>query len=171
VTLGTRSILVRRAAPVEIDDVTSILSEAAEWLMERGIEQWPNPFPIELVVPSLEQGRTFLALSDGVVAGTITLLDSYSYWPDSPPDALYVRRVAIRRPFVGLGRFLMYWAERQALRRNKDYLRLDCYSGNESLRRYYESLGFEFCGEIEVAMSGGLPYKCALYEKRVSAAL
>ena len=33
---------VRRAEPGDLDDVVEILSEAARWLLERGIRQWPE---------------------------------------------------------------------------------------------------------------------------------
>ena len=158
---------IRRAQEDDLGDLLDLLNQAAEWLLSRGIEQWFTPFPTEYVLPALKRGETFLARCGGELAGTITLMHSYSYWPGSPPDALYIRRVAISRRFTGLGRMLMAWSEQQAIDEGKAYLRLDCYSGNQALRKYYEGLGFEHHSDIEVTAPRGT-YDCSLYEKRVA---
>ena len=42
---------------------------------------------------------------------------------------------------------MLDWADRKIRARSRQYLRLDCLFENLDLRNYYESLGFEFCGE------------------------
>jgi ribosomal protein S18 acetylase RimI-like enzyme len=141
---------VRRAEPDDLDEVVSILSEAARWLLERGIRQWPDPFPRERVAALLDRGNFYLVLVDGEAAATFALLWSDpAFWGERAPDAGYVHAIAVRRAYAGreLGERLLEWAEAQAAAAGREYLRLDCMSDNDVLQAYYERLGFEPRGE------------------------
>lgn len=137
----TDQIEVRTADPEDLEEVLDILREAAEWLLSRGIEQWPQRFQEAFILEPIARGDTHIAFVDGRAAGTITLhRRDPTFWPTSSEDALYVHRVAVRRSHAGLGRFLVTWAERWALGQGRRYLRLDCWHENAELRGYYEEL-------------------------------
>lgn len=156
---------VRRAEPGDLDEVVSILSEAARWLLERGIRQWPDPFPRDRVAALLDRGSFYLVLVDGKPAATFALLWSDpAFWGEQPPDAGYVHAIAVRRAYAGrgLGERLLEWAEAQAAAAGREYLRLDCMSDNDVLRAYYERLGFEPRGEAVFD-----DFKATLFERRV----
>jgi ribosomal protein S18 acetylase RimI-like enzyme len=141
---------VRRAEPDDLDEVVSILSEAARWLLERGIRQWPDPFPRDRAAALLERGSFYLASVDGEPVATFALLwEDRAFWGEQPPDAGYVHAIAVRRAYAGrgLGERLLEWAGAQAAASGREYLRLDCMSNNDVLRGYYERLGFEPRGE------------------------
>jgi ribosomal protein S18 acetylase RimI-like enzyme len=141
---------VRRAEADDLDEVVSILSEAARWLLDRGIRQWPDPFPRDRAAALLDRGNFYLVRVDGEPAATFALLWSDpAFWGERPPDAGYVHAVAVRRAYAGrgLGEQLLDWAEAQAAVAGREYLRLDCMSDNATLRAYYERLGFEPRGE------------------------
>jgi ribosomal protein S18 acetylase RimI-like enzyme len=146
----TEALEVRRAEPDDLEEVVSILSEAARWLLERGIRQWPDPFPRDRAAALLERGNFYLVLLDGKPVATFALLWSDpAFWGEQPDDAGYVHAVAVRRAYAGrgIGERLLEWAEAQAAAAGRTYLRLDCMSNNEVLRAYYERLGFEPRGE------------------------
>jgi len=146
----TEALEIRRAEPDELDEVVSILSEAARWLLERGIRQWPDPFPRDRAAALLERGSFYLALLDGQPVAAFALLWSDpAFWGEQPPNAGYVHAVAVRRAYAGrgIGERLLEWAEGQTAAAGRVYLRLDCMSNNEVLRAYYERLGFEQRGE------------------------
>jgi ribosomal protein S18 acetylase RimI-like enzyme len=165
--ISATKILVRRAREDERDQIVDVLTEAADWLLTKGIRQWPSPFPPKYIDGDLTAGFTYLVFLDDELAGTITLKERDPiFWPDAPHDALYLHRVAVRRQHQGLGDFLISWAERRALAQGKEYLRLDCWKQNMSLRRYYEDRGFEYKGDIQ-GLNEGTPWECALYEKRI----
>ena len=163
-------IEILRAEPADLDTVVSILEEAAQWIIAKGIEQWPATFPQHWrtrIAESIERREVYLAWLDGQPVGTLALQWSdRMVWGDVPDDAGYVHRLAIRRAFggKGLGRELLGWAEDMVAVAGKEYLRLDCMAENPALMRYYERAGFVYRGRVE-----GQGWNASLYEKRVRA--
>jgi len=154
-------------SPATLDDadtVRSLLGEVSEWLIARGLRQWPAEFPDEWFVPALEAGHTWLAHRDREPVATITLQwDDEVVWGVRPPDAGYVHRLAVRRAAAGVGRELLDWAADQVRAAERTHLRLDCWRENPGLRSYYESSGFEYRGDAE---EWGWPV--SRYERRVT---
>jgi GNAT superfamily N-acetyltransferase len=156
-------VKLRQARPDEIEVVLSVLADAAAWLRAGGVEQWPDRFPTEWVMPAIEAGETWLAELDGQIVGTLVVQwDDPLFWAGSPSDAGYLHRLAVRRHGAGLGARLLRWAERQAADAGKTYLRLDCVASNETLRAYYERAAYEYVGDVTVDA-----YVQSRYEKRV----
>lgn len=154
---------VRRAGREDVDEIVDILSEAARWLLARGIRQWPDPFPRERVAALAERGSFHLAGLGGETVGTLALLwRDPAFWGERPADAGYVHALAVRRAFAGrgLGARLLEWAEQRVAEAGREHLRLDCLAGNADLRRYYERQGFEPRGEVAVD-----DFTSALYER------
>jgi ribosomal protein S18 acetylase RimI-like enzyme len=155
-------VKVERASQEELDEVVAVLSEAAAWLRDRGIEQWPDPFPADWVEPSVARGETYLLREGGSVAGTITLRwEDPAFWGEQPPVAGYVHAIAVRREFAGLGPRLLEWADEQVRAAGRELLRLDCRTDNAKLRGYYEGHGFVHRGDTTVA-----DFETSLYERR-----
>ena len=140
-----------------------VLTDAARWLTERGVEQWPDRFSVEWVMPAIERGETWLAEVDGEAVGTLVVQwDDPMFWAGYPAEAGYLHRLAVRRPGGGDGGVLLEWAERLAADHGRAFLRLDCVASNAPLRAYYERAGYEHVGDVTV---GG--YTQARYEKPV----
>jgi ribosomal protein S18 acetylase RimI-like enzyme len=155
---------VRQARSEDIDEIVATLTEAARWLLERGIEQWPDPFPHDRVERLVGRGEFFVARLDGEPAGSLVLRWSDpSFWGERPEDAGYVHALAVRRAYAGqeLGARLLEWAEARVAEAGREFLRLDCMAENAALRGYYERLGFEPCGEAPVD-----GFVAARYERR-----
>ena len=155
---------VRRAGPEDVDEIVEILSEAARWLLGRGIRQWPDPFPPGRVAEVTQRGDFYLARVDGEAVGTLALLWSDpAFWGEQPADARYVHALAVRRAHAGrgLGKRLLDWAGEQTAAAGREYLRLDCRSDNPALRAYYERQGFERRGEVEID-----DFRATLLERR-----
>jgi len=156
-------VRIRRARPGEIEVVLAVLTDAAAWLRARGVEQWPDRFPTDWVMPAIETGETWLAEVDGDIVGTLVVQWSDPiFWAGYPPDAGYLHRLAVRLPGTGTGADLLRWAEQHAAEAGKAYLRLDCVSWNQSLRAYYERAGYEPVGDVTVG-----EYVQSRYQKRV----
>ena len=155
---------VRRAGAGDVDEIVEVLSEAAGWLLARGICQWPDPFPRARVAALVDRGDFYVASSGGETVGTLALMWSDpTFWGERPSDAGYVHALAVRRAFAGrgLGRRLLDWAGVQVAAAGREYLRLDCLAGSSELRRYYERHGFDLRGEVAVD-----DFTSALYERR-----
>lgn len=154
---------IRPAGPEEIDVVLDVLADASAWLRARGVEQWPDQFERDWVMPAIEQGETWLAERDGEVIGSLVVQwQDPVFWAGYPMDAGYLHRLAVRRHGEELGAQLLRWAERHAAGAGKPFLRLDCVASSEPLRAYYERAGYRHVGDVTVG-----PYVQARYEKRV----
>jgi ribosomal protein S18 acetylase RimI-like enzyme len=158
-------VKVRTCQAGDVAVVAALLDEATVWVGERGYEQWPLPFPHDEISAAIERGEVYVAELDGDVAATVTLLwDDPLYWPDSPPDAAYVHKLAVSRACAGqrIGQAIVEWADRTAAHEGRDFLRLDCLRDNPGIRAYYERLGFEHRGDLVVNGRD-----MSIYERRV----
>ena len=86
-------------------------------------------------------------------------------WDGKPGAALYLHKLAVARFAAGrgLGQRLLAESERHATAQRLELLRLDCWDGNDVLRRYYRDAGFQ---EGDAVESYG--YRVRLFEKRVA---
>jgi ribosomal protein S18 acetylase RimI-like enzyme len=164
-TAGT--IRVNRALGTELEDLLVVLDSAAHWLISKGIsEPWrPGEWPRARIAESIARGEAYLAKLGPRNVATITLQWSDEvFWPNYPPDAGYIHRLAVATGFHGqqIGSHLLLWAQLKAKENGKKYVRLNCMSANLALREYYERAGFVCCGELREAR--GL---ACLYEKKL----
>ena len=147
-------VLELRRADVDcLDEILAILNSAASWLSSKGVEQWPDRFNADQVLPTIMQGHTWLARLDGEAAGTITIDWSDVLWDSRNHDAGYVHRLAVLRSSPGLGLRLLEWAAETVRLRGRYFVRLDCVTTNDKLRMYYEETGFRHCGDVPVLYS------------------
>jgi signal transduction histidine kinase/GNAT superfamily N-acetyltransferase len=161
---------VNKATPTQLPLVMGIITEAAAWLVAKGIDQWPSP-PNDhwrrRIERHIANGELYLATLNGEAIGTIRLTWSDPYWPEET-NAGYVHTLAIRNQAHGLkiGTTLLLWAMDESRRQGKQFLRLDCPLHNQRIRAYYEELGFTFCRSVE-----DHDYAAALYEIELSGKL
>jgi GNAT superfamily N-acetyltransferase len=149
------TITISRALLSEIDSVSSILLEAADWLAERGIPMWhAEELSREQTAAAVADGHFFLARCGGEAVGTLKFqLQDTLFWPDTPADeAAYVHRLAVRRAFAGgrLSTLLLDWAAERAANAGKRFLRLDCEAARPRLRAVYERCGFQHHSDRQV---------------------
>jgi GNAT superfamily N-acetyltransferase len=156
--------------------ITYLIDETAQWLATRGTDQWQRPWPdVEArdrrVRVGLAEGRTWTVWDDVKLAATVTLQRTAdpALWPDAAEDeAVYPCRLVVDRAYAGLGigAELMDWAGRSA----RDgygarWIRIDVWTTNRALHRYYQRQGFRSKG---VATGTDSP-AAALFEKPTAA--
>jgi GNAT superfamily N-acetyltransferase len=166
-TVGLLSI--DQAMPDEFPLVLELLDEAARWLSERGITQWPAQFSgaedwrIERIRAYIDNGHTWLVRTQDTAIATFTLSaadpDYADGWPDGPDTGLYIYRMAIRRQFAGhdIGGRILDWSSARAAALGYRWLRLDCHRGNHGLQNYYKTRGFERVGTLIRAINDPAP--------------
>ncbi len=139
--------------PAEEADLPRLLkfrTDAAEWLRERGTDQWAKPFPAEHMLASVCRGEVFMIRETphSDAAATITLdrdADPRLWTPQEISEpAMYVHKLAVDRAYAGtgLGGVLLDWAGDQAARQGVTWLRLDAWTTNVRLQAYYLEQGF-----------------------------
>jgi GNAT superfamily N-acetyltransferase len=176
--MGPLTVKVRRAVAEEVRTVLLVLTNAGAWLHSKGLtEQWPASFIDD---PAWQdrfdrwtaEGRVFVA--DGGLRGVLgcfRLMDADDHiWAGEPGAALYLHSLAVVRWAAnqGVAKQMLDWAVDHAASMGVDELRLDCWGGNDRLRRYYVDAGFQARGEVEVVDSEQGRYSVALFAKRVS---
>jgi GNAT superfamily N-acetyltransferase len=156
IAIAIGSVEISPATRADLDDVLEILNEAARWLTSRGIRQWPaDGFPREPIAGDIARGEVYIARCERGAVGTFALQWSDPlFWPGAADEAAYIHRIAVRRNARGLGVELLKFAERVTIAKGPKLLRLDCFSGNEPLCRYYERAGFVRRADIEIDPRG-----------------
>lgn len=152
------------ARPEDLPLVMEILAEAAAWLKQKGIDQWPSP-PNEhwqrRMAAAIQQDEMYTVGNTPNRFGIVRFTWSDPYWPDDNL-AGYVHSMAIRPAMQGknVGGAILSWVAMMAQQQGRQFLRLDCLASNGRLRRYYEEQGFTYRGEVQ-----DHDYMAALYEK------
>jgi GNAT superfamily N-acetyltransferase len=170
---------IRPASIEDLPAVFSVLEEA--WLQLIGMtRQWPTAFSgEEFWAPTIEaltgDGQMYLATVDVDSVGAFHLRDEpelyeipNQVWPlelrDRPCRYLYL--LAVRRGVArqGVSTAMLDWAFEDA-RRNGRVLRLDCWAGNDKLRRFYSGAGFEYLGDVEINDGAGRTFGCSRFQR------
>lgn len=141
-------IVVEQAGANDVETVSAILQESANWLIEKGEKLWQlDELAADKIKEQVESGMFWLAKVEGEAAGCVRFqLEDKEYWGDVPhEDSAFIHRLAVRRKFAGQGisRALVDWAKTKAKAEGKEFLRLDCIN-RENLRQVYENYGFKF---------------------------
>lgn len=164
---------VRQAQTADVDSIVALREEAARWLASRGSDQWSDA-SIDLkefrrrVESSIAAGETWVAVDDeDTVVGTIAVDEhtNLGLWTaDELADSLILHRMirSARAP-KGTGRLLLQQAITVARRAGRRWLRLDAWTTNQDLHRYYESAGFRHVRTVDDHHT----HSAALFEYRV----
>ncbi|MEU9250832.1 GNAT family N-acetyltransferase [Streptomyces sp. NPDC048270] len=143
------------------DDVAKLLAfreEAAAWLSELGSDQWRRPYPADRLLATIEAGAVFMVRDGDVTAATITLTpdaeDGLWLGGELAEPSMFVNKLTVARTHAGLdlGGRLLDWAGDRAYRSGASWLRLDAWTTNAGLQRYYLRHGFE---HVRTVTEGG----------------
>ncbi len=151
---------LRPATLADAEMIIAMLNNAARWLDSKGVDQWPSPFPDEIVRASVERGDSYVALLEDQPVGSVAVYwDDPGFWGPRPPDAGYIHRLVVDRRMTGqgMGSAILEAAAWLVGAKGRAFLRLDTGARNWRLRRWYEELGFVHRGDIEVEDRGTGP--------------
>lgn len=156
--------LIRQATPRDTETISSILSEAAQWLEQNGTPMWKgDELTLARIAGDVANGLFYVAECDGEIAGTIKFqLEDTLFWPDvSQAESAFVHRLAVHRRFAGgvVSSAMLNWAVERARALGRRYLRLDCEASRTRLRKVYEQFGFRHHSDRHVG-----PYFVSRYE-------
>ncbi|MFF3731825.1 GNAT family N-acetyltransferase [Streptomyces sp. NPDC002476] len=146
-------MIVLPAKPEDVPRLVRFRVDTAAWLTSLGTDQWSTPFPAEHVAASVNAGEVFLVKEreEGEAVATVTLdhnidPEIWDLWtPEEREEpALYVHKLTVDRRYGGrgLGGRLLDWAGDRAARQGARWLRLDAWTSNVRLHRYYLQQGF-----------------------------
>lgn len=173
-------LTLRPATADEYDDIIALIEGAAQWLPTKGTDQWSKPWPDEQgrnarVKEDLRDGKTWVAMDDTKVAGTITIDPADNgVWPADKrtAGAVYVRRVIVDRDYGGsrIGACLLDWAADLAVEVYRArWIRVDVWTTNHELHDYYRTQDFEAAGFRDLDDEPDYPSR-ALFERSTAQA-
>jgi GNAT superfamily N-acetyltransferase len=153
---------VTDALPEDLDILVEFREHDAERIAEMPDtgDMWQKWYPDKPTATKrwaadIEAGKVFVARDDnGEVIAGITLTEDANpmLWTKRERmEALFVSRLVRRLPsheddvdeHKGVGRGLLNWAEEEAMRYGKRFVRLDVWAKNEPLQRQYMTWGYQ----------------------------
>jgi GNAT superfamily N-acetyltransferase len=171
--------LVRADATAEnLNIILHLIRQASGWLEDKGTDQWKIPWPDEAqrdarILRGLQRRATWIVRAGQRPAATVTVAQTpnMAVWRNAECNvddpAVYAHRLIIDRQFAGwgLGAELIDWTGLRAHQENgAKWIRVDVWSTNKGLHKYYLDKGFEPCGSApDPAYPSGM-----LFQKPVS---
>ncbi|MBE8478276.1 GNAT family N-acetyltransferase [Streptomyces justiciae] len=151
------------AVPEDLPKLLAFRQEAAGWLSKLGSDQWSRPYPADHLLATIESGTVFMLRDGDATVGTITLTPDpeEGLWTEQElsEPSFFINKLTVARTHAGqnLGGRLLDWAGDRAFRASAKWLRLDAWTTNEALQRYYLDQGFEYVRTVRegVAVNGG----------------
>ncbi|MFF6808363.1 GNAT family N-acetyltransferase [Streptomyces sp. NPDC012403] len=140
---------ITSATPADLDRLLSFRKEAAGWISKLGSDQWSRPYPADRLLATIEAGTVFMLRDGERTAGTITLTPEAEegLWSaeELGDPSMFVNKLTVSRRYAGqdLGSKLLDWAGDRAYHAGAKWLRLDAWTTNERLQRYYLDEGFQ----------------------------
>lgn len=106
----------------DAESITGLLVRTAEWLRDRGSNQWSGLLKgqdTHDITGSIENGHVFVFKKDEELAAVVMLLPEPSEWDrtlwgdDGHEESIYLHRLAVSRRFAGqgLGARVLHWVE------------------------------------------------------------
>ncbi|MFE9027506.1 GNAT family N-acetyltransferase [Streptomyces iakyrus] len=137
--------------------------EAAAWLTRLGSDQWQRPYPADRLLATIEAEAVFMVMDGDATAATITLTPEAEegLWTERElqEPSMFINKLTVARTHAGqnLGGRLLNWAGERAYRAGAKWLRLDAWTTNEGLQRYYLRQGFDYVRTVHEggAVNGG----------------
>ncbi|MFE3907318.1 GNAT family N-acetyltransferase [Streptomyces sp. NPDC059153] len=146
------------AVPADVAKLLAFREEAAAWLTRLGSDQWQRPYPAARLLHTIEAGTVFLVMDGDETAGTITLTADaeVGLWTEQElaEPSMFINKLTVARTHAGrnIGGRLLDWAGERAQRAGADWLRLDAWTTNGALQKYYLRHGFR---HVRTVLEGG----------------
>lgn len=154
---------ITTAVPDDLNQLLTFRVEAASWISKLGSDQWSRSYPADRLLATIEAGTVFMLRDGNRTAGTITLTPEAEEGLWSPEElreaSVFVNKLTVSRDYAGkdLGGRLLEWAGGRAYQSSAKWLRLDAWTSNVALQRYYLQHGFEYVRTVREggAINGG----------------
>ena len=140
-------IEIRKASEADIPVIEDILLDVVNWLDSTGNSLWTKEqVSWKRLSKDFSPEDFCIAYLDGEPAGCMALVDyDPLFWPEIPKgESLFIHKLAVKRRAAGKGvaNALIGFAKDECIKRNMDYIRLDCHQFRYKVRKIYENEGF-----------------------------
>lgn len=169
--LFDRQHQLQQAQLSQVDEIERLYRACGKAMWEQGFENWGDFYPPKTTIEDdITTQSLFLLLSqEQDILGVIVLNEVQPEgfktinWKYPSNKVLVVHRlaIAVHQQKKGYARQLMLFAEAYAKAANYDCIRLDAYSVNQRLLKFYEALGYQSTKEaISLGAKWKHPFVC-----------
>lgn len=159
----------------QLNEIINLYRACGQKMLEHGFDNWGDFYPsVELIQQDIKREASFSLLDDERLLGVIVLdaVQPQQYdavdWQYPNESCLVVHRLAIAvdQQRKGYAQKLMLFAEEYAQKNAYTAIRLDAYSINTGLLKFYRQLGYQSTKEtISLGTKWKHPFMC--FEKKV----
>lgn len=151
-------VKVSVAVKEDLEEVSALLLETAQWLQSQGSQQWSALLEgrdVHRTDQAVAAGNVFVFRKENELVGMVILFSEptewdQTVWAEEPPGkAVYLHRLAIRRSHAGegLGSQILNWSRSGIRFENRQVVRLDSLAASPALDSFYRHHGFLWRGE------------------------
>ena len=150
---------IRKAYKEDLIKIMKMYESCVAGMIKNGIDQWDDTYPdTQTIAQDLENQTYYVAEDKEVIVGGINIDKNQDLtyldvnWEDTSNQFLVVHRLAVKEEFWNkkIGKNLMLFTEKMAIKRGLKSIRLDTYSGNLKAMDFYIKLGYRKLGAINL---------------------
>lgn len=146
-----REISIVKAKDLDFTKVKKILNDVTEDLVSKDIYQWNFTCDENTIKNDIANEKVYIILVEGHPVGTFSIEELCNLKNDfyRKVEGRYLYRVALlpRIQGVGYGKQILEYIKEECINNNYS-LYLDCWSGNERLKRFYNKSGLKYMGDF-----------------------
>jgi GNAT superfamily N-acetyltransferase len=142
-----KKIEIKRAKPMDIPVIESILLDTVNWLNDINQQLWrEEDVKWDALAKSYQIEDFYIVFLNSEPAGCMVLLDyDPFFWPNvAKGEALFIHKLAITKLArkSGVADALINFAKDEGIKQHASSIRLDCNQYREKLRAFYERHSF-----------------------------
>lgn len=150
---------IRKAYKEDLIKIMKMYESCVAGMIKNGIDQWDDTYPdTQTIAQDLENQTYYVAEDKEVIVGGINIDKNQDLtyldvnWEDTSSEFLVVHRLAVKEEFWNkkIGKNLMLFTEKMAIKRGLKSIRLDTYSENLKAMDFYIKLGYRKLGAINL---------------------
>ena len=152
-------MIIQKAKISEIGDIMLMYKSCVEGMLANNIDQWDKSYPNkDIIMQDLIAQTYFIVIEHNIIIAGINIDQNQDKtylplkWKDKKNQFLVVHRLAVKEFFwgKGIGKSLMIFTEKLAIKKGLNSIRLDTYSGNPKAMNFYKRIGYNEVGTINL---------------------
>lgn len=152
-------MIIQKAKISEIGDIMLMYKSCVEGMLANNIDQWDESYPNkDIIMQDLIAQTYFIVIEHNIIIAGINIDQNQDKtylplkWKDKKNQFLVVHRLAVKEFFwgKGIGKSLMIFTEKLAIKKGLNSIRLDTYSGNPKAMNFYKRIGYNEVGTINL---------------------
>lgn len=152
-------MIIKKAKISEIGEIMLMYKSCVEGMLANNIDQWDESYPNEdIIMQDLIAKTYFIVIEQNIIIAGINIDQNQDKtylplkWKDKKNQFLVVHRLAVKEAFWGrgIGKSLMSFTEKLAIKKGLNSIRLDTYSGNPKAMDFYKRIGYNEVGIINL---------------------